>query len=55
MVSMDTIQVHGSRMEPDEPWEWLAAGWRDILAGPAISLTYAISRISCCHSRPDSC
>lgn len=42
MVSMDTIQAHGGRMEPDEPWEWLAAGWRDILAGPAISLTYGI-------------
>ncbi len=24
----------------DRPWAWLAAGWRDILAAPAVSLTY---------------
>lgn len=24
----------------DRPWEWLAAGWRDVLKSPHISLTY---------------
>lgn len=43
MVSMDTVPAHSGRMEPDEPWEWLAAGWRDVLAGPGISLTYGVA------------
>ena len=42
MVSADTAQISGAGMEPDEPWEWLAAGWRDMLAVPGISLTYGI-------------
>lgn len=33
--------VHEPRRVPfDAPWEWLAAGWRDMWAIPAISLTY---------------
>lgn len=42
MVSADTAHISGAGMEPDEPWEWLAAGWRDILAVPGISLTYGV-------------
>ncbi|MFV0298282.1 MAG: DUF2189 domain-containing protein, partial [Hyphomicrobiaceae bacterium] len=26
----------------DAPWEWLAAGWRDVLAAPVVSLTFGI-------------
>jgi len=26
----------------DRPWVWLAAGWRDMLAAPSISLTYGL-------------
>lgn len=42
MVSAETTPAGRVSMEPDEPWEWLAAGWRDILAVPGISLTYGI-------------
>lgn len=28
------------RVPIDRPWAWLAAGWRDILAAPLVSLTY---------------
>lgn len=30
------------RMQPDAPWRWLAAGWRDMMRIPAISFTYGI-------------
>jgi len=30
------------RVTLDSPWEWLAAGWRDLRAVPAISLGYGI-------------
>jgi uncharacterized membrane protein len=38
-----TISVAGvdvRRVAFDAPWEWLAAGWRDLWTVPAISLTY---------------
>jgi uncharacterized membrane protein len=28
------------RVPVDRPWTWLAAGWRDILAAPGVSLAY---------------
>ncbi|RMD61569.1 MAG: DUF2189 domain-containing protein, partial [Alphaproteobacteria bacterium] len=28
------------RVTLEQPWQWLAAGWRDICRAPAISLTY---------------
>lgn len=37
---IDAIEIR--RVEPDEPWAWLAAGWRDFLAEPGIGLTYGI-------------
>lgn len=30
------------RVSVDRPWLWLAAGWRDLLAAPGISLAYGI-------------
>ncbi len=32
-VSIRTVQF-------DQPWEWLAAGWRDLWTHPGVSLTY---------------
>lgn len=29
-------------LQPDAPWAWLAAGWRDTLARPGISLVYGL-------------
>lgn len=29
-------------MQPDAPWRWLAAGWRDMMRIPSISFTYGI-------------
>lgn len=43
MVSLDVMPVSGENIEPDEPWEWLAAGWRDMLAVPGISLSYGLA------------
>ena len=28
------------RVSVDRPWTWLAAGWRDVLAAPGVSLAY---------------
>jgi uncharacterized membrane protein len=30
------------RVELERPWAWLAAGWRDLVAAPAISLSYGV-------------
>lgn len=37
-VSETQIQVR--RIPFDAPWDWLAAGWRDLWAAPQVSLTY---------------
>lgn len=29
-------------VELDRPWMWLAAGWRDLMRAPAVSLTYGL-------------
>lgn len=39
--TMSQVPVIG-RIEPDEPWTWLAAGWRDYLAQPKISFAYGL-------------
>ena len=31
------------RIAADRPWEWLAAGWRDLRRAPAISLGYGLA------------
>ena len=28
--------------ELERPWAWLAAGWRDLISAPAISLAYGV-------------
>jgi uncharacterized membrane protein len=28
------------RIDVERPWQWLAAGWRDLLSAPQVSLTY---------------
>jgi len=33
---------HVRRVNSDEPFEWLRAGWRDLLAAPAVSLGYGV-------------
>jgi uncharacterized membrane protein len=34
----------GVRTVPfDAPWEWLAAGWRDLWAAPSVSLAYGVT------------
>lgn len=38
LVVADDISVR--RVPFDAPWEWLAAGWRDLWAAPGISLAY---------------
>jgi len=43
-----TIDEAGSapiirRISPEAPWEWLAAGWRDLWCRPAISLGYGLA------------
>lgn len=30
------------RVELDRPWAWLAAGWRDLVSAPSVSLTYGV-------------
>ena len=30
------------KVELDRPWAWLAAGWRDLVGAPAISLAYGV-------------
>ena len=30
------------KVDLDRPWVWLAAGWRDLIAAPAVSLTYGV-------------
>lgn len=30
------------RIPVDRPWAWLSAGWRDMMAAPAVSLTYGL-------------
>ncbi len=48
----DTIAVFPAprpqirRVPVDRPWVWLAAGWRDILAAPAISFTYGLALVA---------
>lgn len=37
---IETVEIR--RIEPDEPWAWLAAGWRDFLAEPGIGLAYGV-------------
>lgn len=34
--------VSGNRVQPDAPWAWLAAGWRDLLRVPRVSLSYGL-------------
>ncbi len=33
-------QIHVRRIPSDAPWDWLAAGWRDLWAAPNVSLAY---------------
>jgi uncharacterized membrane protein len=36
-----TAATESIRQVPvDRPWAWLAAGWRDMLASPGVSLAY---------------
>lgn len=42
MIVGGQSRVGASGIQPDAPWEWLAAGWRDMLAAPAVSLSYGI-------------
>ena len=35
-----TGAVSVGRVPFDAPWNWLAAGWRDLWAAPSVSLTY---------------
>ncbi|MBT5267071.1 MAG: DUF2189 domain-containing protein [Rhodospirillaceae bacterium] len=43
---MDQASIAGAgrsasvQVKADEPWEWLAAGWRDMLRAPYVSLAY---------------
>ncbi len=30
------------RIPVDRPWAWLSAGWRDMMAAPAVSVTYGL-------------
>ena len=30
------------RIELDQPWSWLAAGWRDLCRAPRVSLAYGV-------------
>lgn len=52
MAKVRSIPVHGgpaapaaavaSSVQPDAPWAWLGAGWRDLLKVPQVSLTYGL-------------
>ncbi len=39
-VSNSTQEIN--RVTLDHPWQWIAAGWRDITRAPMISLTYGL-------------
>jgi uncharacterized membrane protein len=42
-VSVDSRPSAAIRhVELDRPWRWLAAGWRDLVAAPATSLTFGV-------------
>jgi uncharacterized membrane protein len=38
-----TTALAPRRIAPDRPWAWLAAGWRDLWAAPAIGLGYGLA------------
>ncbi len=38
--SFDVVVPRARRVEIDRPWQWLAAGWRDLVRSPATSLTF---------------
>lgn len=46
MPASDTVSPSASpalpvrRVDVERPWRWLAAGWRDFMAAPAVSLAY---------------
>lgn len=45
MVATDKIQARSAlqkRLSLDAPWRWLGAGWRDLLAAPALSVGYGL-------------
>jgi len=38
VFAADTPRIR--RVSVDRPWAWLAAGWRDVMAAPGVSLAY---------------
>ena len=48
-MKIDVLQIGGAdgkvkirTLRPDAPWEWLAAGWRDLWSAPTIGLCYGL-------------
>ena len=37
--SFDVVVPQTRKIELDRPWQWLAAGWRDLVRSPGTSLT----------------
>lgn len=37
---LSEAHIHIRRIPSDAPWDWLAAGWRDLCAVPGVSLAY---------------
>lgn len=35
-------QIQVNKVSLDQPWEWLAKGWKDVTAAPRFSLTYGV-------------
>jgi uncharacterized membrane protein len=40
VAAFDVVVPETRRIEPDQPWRWLAAGWQDLLKAPRVSLAY---------------
>jgi uncharacterized membrane protein len=41
-IPMGSTGPRINRVELDRPWAWLAAGWRDLVSAPSVSLTYGV-------------
>jgi uncharacterized membrane protein len=40
VAAFDVVVPATRRIEPDRPWAWLAAGWRDLVRSPRVSLAF---------------
>ena len=42
-MSRDAVSETPGHLASDAPWRWLAAGWRDLLKAPGISISYGLA------------